>query len=96
MQATINISLDVPQTYQLDTLKNELTEYAKKLVAKAMPNAARKHYSKGGIAKTNFTDDCVIDSDLQARIELAREEHRAGNYVRCSDSKELQNFLDSL
>ena len=35
MQTTINISLDVPQSYQLDTLKQELTEYAKKLVAKA-------------------------------------------------------------
>ena len=39
MQTTINISLDVPQSYQLDTLKQELTEYAKKLVAKAKPKA---------------------------------------------------------
>lgn len=37
MQTTINISLDVPQTYQLDALRQELTEYAKKLVAKAKP-----------------------------------------------------------
>lgn len=42
MQATINISLDVPQTYQLETLRQELTEYAKKLVAKARPKAKEK------------------------------------------------------
>ena len=47
MQTTINISLDVPQSYQLDTLKQELTEYAKKLVAKAKPKAkvARRQYA---------------------------------------------------
>lgn len=46
MQTTINISLDVPQTYQLDALKQELTEYAKKLVAKAKPKAKiEKHYN---------------------------------------------------
>ena len=48
MQATINISLDVPQTYRLETLKQELTDYAKMLVAKAKPMSqtkARKHYA---------------------------------------------------
>ena len=49
MQTTINISLDVPQSYQLDTLKQALTEYAKNLVAqakpKAKPKAAKQHYA---------------------------------------------------
>lgn len=34
--------------------------------------------------------------ELQARIEKARVEHRKGNFVRCSNSEELQKFLDSL
>ena len=42
------------------------------------------------------TDKMVISPELQARIESAREEHRKGNFVRCSNSEELQNFLDSL
>ena len=46
MQTTINISLDVPQSYQLDTLKQELTEYAKKLVAKAKPKAKAENEAK--------------------------------------------------
>lgn len=96
MQATINISLDVPQTYQLDKLTKELTEYAKKLVAKAMPKATKRHYAIVGITNADSTDNSVIDSNLQARMEQAREEHKNGNYVRCSDSKELQRFLDSL
>ena len=65
MQATINISLDVPQTYHLDTLKQELTEYAKKLVAKAKPKAkVNKHYafeSLRGFAKTDLTDEELLE-----------------------------------
>ena len=65
MQATINISLDVPQTYRLDTLKQELTEYAKKLVAKTKPKAkVKKKYAfeaLRGFAKTDLTDEELLE-----------------------------------
>ena len=42
------------------------------------------------------SDINAISPELQARMENAREEHRSGNFVRCSNSEELQNFLDAL
>lgn len=47
MQTTINVSLEVPNGYSLDTLKKQLTEYAKELVGKtkAASTAERKHYA---------------------------------------------------
>ena len=78
MQTTINISLDVPQTYQLETLKQELTEYAKKLVAKAKPKAkiARKQYAHDalfGIMKTDMKTD---KSDKELIEEYLEEKYQ--------------------
>lgn len=75
MQTTINISLDVPQSYQLDTLKQELTEYAKKLVANAKPKAKaeRKHYAHDaicGIMKTDKTDTELIEEYLKEKYQI--------------------------
>ncbi len=76
MQATINVSLDVPQTYRLETLKQELTEYAKMLVAKAKPTSqtkARKHYAHDaicGIMKTKESDDAMLERYLKTKYEL--------------------------
>lgn len=76
MQATINVSLDVPQTYSLETLKQELTEYAKKLVAKAAPKPqakARKHYAHDaicGIMKTQESDEAMLERYLKTKYEL--------------------------
>lgn len=79
MQTTINISLDVPQTYQLDTLKQELTEYAKKLVAKAKPKAkvARKQYAHDALCgimkmdmKTDKSDKEMIEEYLEEKYQI--------------------------
>ncbi len=75
MQTTINISLDVPQSYQLDTLKQELTEYAKKLVAKAKPKAkvARRQYAHDalcGIMKTDKSDKELIEGYLKEKFQI--------------------------
>lgn len=76
MQATINVSLDVPQTYNLETLKQELTEYAKKLVAKAAPKPqakVRKHYAHDaicGIAMTNSTDEKLLEGYLKDKYGI--------------------------
>ncbi len=65
MQAIINISLDVPPTYHLETLRQELTEYAKKLVAKAKPQTkTKKQYafeSLRGFAKTDLSDEELLE-----------------------------------
>lgn len=42
------------------------------------------------------SDKNTISPELQARMESAREEHRNGNFVRCSNGEELQRFLDLL
>ena len=71
MQTTINISLDVPQSYQLDTLKQELTEYAKKLVAKA--KVARRQYAHDalcGIMKTDKSDKELIEEYLKEKFQI--------------------------
>lgn len=74
MQTTINISLDVPQTYQLDALRQELTEYAKKLVAKAKPTAKiEKHYdfeSLRGYVQTKNTDNELLNEYLEDKYEI--------------------------
>lgn len=77
MQTTINISLDVPQSYQLDTLKQELTEYAKKLVAKAKPKAKAKaekqHYAfetLRGFAETDASDEELLDEYLEEKYGI--------------------------
>lgn len=75
MQTTINISLDVPQSYQLDTLKQELTEYAKKLVAKAKPKAkiARKQYAHDALCGIMKTDMKADKSDKELIEEYLKE-----------------------
>ena len=72
MQTTINISLDVPQSYQLDTLKQELTEYAKKLVAKAKPKAkvARRQYAHDALCGIMKTDKELIEEYLKEKFQI--------------------------
>ena len=67
--------MDVPQSYQLDTLKQELTEYAKKLVAKAKPKAkvARRQYAHDalcGIMKTDKSDKELIEEYLKEKFQI--------------------------
>ena len=78
MQTTINISLDVPQTYQLETLKQELTEYAKKLVAKAKPKAkiARKQYAHDALCCIMKTDMKKDKSDKELIEEYLEEKYQ--------------------
>ena len=75
MQTTINISLDVPQSYQLDTLKQELTEYAKILVAKAKPKAkiVRKQYAHDALCGIMKTDMKADKSDKELIEEYLKE-----------------------
>ena len=78
MQTTINISLDVPQSYQLDTLKQELTEYAKILVAKAKPKAkiVRKQYAHDALCGIMKTDMKTGKSDKELIEEYLEEKYQ--------------------
>ena len=78
MQTTINISLDVPQSYQLDTLKQELTEYAKILVAKAKPKAkiSRKQYAHDALCGIMKTDMKTDKSDKELIEEYLEEKYQ--------------------
>ena len=79
MQTTINISLDVPQTYQLKTWKQELTEYAKKLVAKAKPKEkiARKQYAHDALCGIMKTDMKTDKSDKELREVYLEEKYQS-------------------
>lgn len=78
MLTTIHVSLDVPQSYQLDTLKKQLTEYAKGLVAKARPKTdvaqtTRKHYAHDmlcGIASSKKTDEELLNGYLKDKYDI--------------------------
>ena len=85
MQATINVSLDVPQTYSLETLKQELTEYAKKLVAKAAPKPqakARKHDAICGIMKTQESDEAMLERYLKTSTEVMTPQGFVEKYLK--------------
>lgn len=76
MQTTINISLDVPQSYQLDTLKQELTEYAKKLVAKPKAKIVRKQYAHDALCGIMKTDMKTDKSDKELIEEYLEEKYQ--------------------
>ena len=78
MLTTIQVSLDVPKDYQLDTLTKQLTEYAKGLVAKtrSKTNASkttRKQYAHDilcGIVPNKQTDEKLLDDYLKDKYEV--------------------------
>lgn len=75
MQTTINVSLEVPNGYSLDTLKKQLTEYAKELVSKTKvaSTAKGRHYAHDalcGLAASEKTDEELLDAYLGDKYEL--------------------------
>ena len=89
------MTLRTPTSFRLsNTLLEELKAKAK------ASNRSLNDYVESLLMRTLHpivaSDGSTISPELQARIENAREEHRSGNFVRCSNSEELHNFLDSL
>ena len=68
----------MPLSYQLDTLKHELTEYAKKLVAKAKPKAktVRKQYAHDALCGIMKTDMKTDKSDKELIEEYLEEKYQ--------------------
>lgn len=46
MTQIINISLSVPETYQVEELARQLTEYGERLIARRTHAASRRHPSQ--------------------------------------------------
>ncbi len=89
------MTLRTPTSFRLpNTLLEELKAKAK------ASNRSLNNYVESLLVSilhpTVASDKNSISPELQARIENAREEHRKGNFVRCSNSEELQKFLNSL
>ena len=70
----INIPLHVPQGYRLDVLTQQLTDYAKRLIAlKSAKRTVKKHYqheSLCGIFDSKATQDELIEEYLQDKYQL--------------------------
>lgn len=74
MPTTINVSVDVPATYRVDLLTQQLTEYARRLVASAESKSARKqryrHEALCGIFDSKATKEELLEEYLQDKYDL--------------------------
>ena len=73
MEATLNLNIpvDVPNGYSLETLKKQVTEYAKSLIAKAK-TTKQKHYEheslRGLFAPAN--DQELLEEYLEEKYHV--------------------------
>lgn len=80
MEATLNLNIpvDVPNGYSLETLKKQVTEYAKSLIQK---------YKTETLSEDNLEQ--AFPTDLMQQIaEYAIKEHEAGHCIPNSQVKE--------
>lgn len=84
----------VPASFRFQsTLLEELKSKAK------ASNRSLNNYVESlliSILHPSASVDNLISPELQAKIDKVVEEHNNGNFVRCSNSQELQTFLDSI
>lgn len=78
MEATINIPVNVPNDYSLDTLKKQLTEYATKLISK---------YKAETLTEDNLSKAFPEDL-IQQVAEYAIGEYEAGRCIPNSQVKD--------
>lgn len=62
---TINVLVNVPKSYSIDLLKQQLTAYAQKLVAEARPAAdhmkRHRHEALCGIFNSDATEEQLVE-----------------------------------
>lgn len=63
---TINVPVLVPKSYRIDLLQQQLTAYAKLLIASAKPKHHYRHEALCGIFNTDATQEELIEDYLQA------------------------------
>ena len=71
---TINVPVNVPKSYSIDLLQQQLITYAKQLIASAKPTAKTKrhyrHESLCGIFNSDATEEQLIEDYLQEKYNL--------------------------
>ena len=72
MTTTINISLNVPESYEVEELTRQLTEYGERLIARRKPSAkSRRRPSRDFLRSFTLpkgaTSEQLIDEHLSAK-----------------------------
>lgn len=71
---TINVSVNVPRSYRLDLLQQQLTAYAQQLIASAKPTAKTKHHYRHealcGIFNSNATQEELLEDYLTDKYNV--------------------------
>lgn len=81
MEAILNIPINVPSTYPLETLKKQLTEYAKTLIAKSREE-------NNVLLEENLSQ--AFPEDLMQQVaEYAINEHESGRCIPNSNVKDI-------
>lgn len=67
---TINVPVVVPKSYRIDLLQQQLTAYAKLLIASAKPKRHYRHESLCGIFNSDVTQEELLEEYLQDKFDL--------------------------
>lgn len=70
MEATINIPVRVPKSYNLALLQQQLTAYAQQLVASAKPKRRYRHEALCGILKSDATQEELVEEYLKEKYDI--------------------------
>ncbi|MBR1414665.1 MAG: hypothetical protein IJ570_02235 [Prevotella sp.] len=75
MTRIISISLNVPESYQVDTLTRQLTEYGERLIARSTQTAkprrrSSRDFLKGLSIPKEATDRQLVDEYLEEKYGL--------------------------
>lgn len=69
---TINVHVNVPRSYRLDLLEQQLTAYAEQLIAQAKPSkkARHRHEALCGIFSSDASQEELIEDYLKDKYQL--------------------------
>ena len=71
---TIKVPVNVPKSYSIELLREQLAAYAKQLIASAKPaakaNRRYRHEALCGIFNSDATEDQLIEDYLQEKYQL--------------------------
>lgn len=70
---TINVSVNIPKSYNVELLQKQLTVYAKQLIASAKQSKSRRHYrheSLCGIFDSGASEEQLVEGYMQEKYNL--------------------------
>lgn len=65
---TINVPVQVPKSYSIALLQQQLTAYAQQLIASAKPKRRYRHEALCGIFKSEATQEELLEEYLQEKM----------------------------